>query len=67
MRGVSRTSGRLHADPDIKSVYEAFPQKLLEEILKLCYRPAGIEFRSGLLIGLSKIPTETGRVHPGSG
>ena len=45
----------MHPDPDLQSVYESFPQKLLEMILKLGYRPASIEFRSELLLGLSKV------------
>lgn len=43
----------LHPDPDLPSVYEAFPQKLLENLLKLGYRPQSVEFRSELLLGLS--------------
>lgn len=38
----------------MSAMYESFPQKLLEEILKLGYRPAKIEFRSDLLFELAK-------------
>jgi hypothetical protein len=40
--------------PDLHSLYESFPQKLLEEISKLGYRPERIEFRSDLLFQLSE-------------
>jgi hypothetical protein len=44
----------LHPDPDLQSIYESVPQKLLEEILKLGYRPGVLEFRSELFLGISK-------------
>jgi hypothetical protein len=42
----------LTPDPDLHSMYESVPQKLLEEIGKLGYRPERIEIRSELLFGL---------------
>ena len=44
----------IHADPDIRSVYESVPQKLLDLIKKLGRRPAVIEFRSDLLYSLAE-------------
>ena len=38
--------------PDLDSMYETLPQKLLEEITKLEARPERIELRSDLLLGL---------------
>ncbi len=40
--------------PDLHSLYESFPQKLLEKISKLGYRPEKIEFRSDLLFQLAE-------------
>jgi hypothetical protein len=42
----------LSPDPDLKTMRESVPQKLLEEIAKLEYRPEAIEIRSDLLYGL---------------
>ncbi|GEM_PF-304389 len=53
--GMIAGTDLLHPDPDLQSVYESFPEKLLGEILKLGYRPNSIEFRSELLLGLSKV------------
>jgi hypothetical protein len=39
--------------PDLHSMYETFPQKLLDEILKLGFRPASVELRSELLFDLA--------------
>ena len=44
----------LQPDPDLPALYESFTQKLLEEIIKLGYRPVKMEFRSDLLFGLAK-------------
>lgn len=44
----------LGPDPDIKSMYESVPQKVLDSIIKLGYRPGKTEFRSELLYGLTK-------------
>ena len=44
----------LTPDPDLNSMYESVPQKLLEEIAKLRFRPEQIELRSDLLFGLVK-------------
>ena len=52
--GTIAGTNLLRPDPDLQSVYESFPQKLLEEILKLGYRPQAVEFRSEFLIGLAK-------------
>jgi hypothetical protein len=40
--------------PDIPAMYESFPQKLLQEILKLKYRPGSLEIRSRRLFDLSE-------------
>ena len=42
----------LTPQPDLHSMYESVPQRLLEEIGKLGYRPEKIEIRSNLLFGL---------------
>ena len=44
----------LHPDPDLASVYEAVPEKILGEILKLGNRPDRVEFRSEMLFDLTK-------------
>lgn len=44
----------LEPDPDLPSLYESFTQKLLDEILKLGYKPLKMEFRSDLLFGMAK-------------
>ncbi len=44
----------LTPEPDLSSLYESVPQKLLEEILKLGYRPEKIEIRSDLLYELTQ-------------
>ncbi len=55
---VDKESGMIHGmnmltpEPDLSSLYESVPQKLLEEISKLGYRPEKIELRSDLLFGL---------------
>lgn len=47
--------------PDLDSAYGKFPQKLLEEILKLGFRPERLEFRSKLLFNLvSKVLKQAG-------
>ncbi len=43
----------LSPDPDLPSLYESAPQKLLELIIKLGHRPEKIEFRSDLLHNLA--------------
>lgn len=44
----------LHPDPDLPSMYESVPQKMLEAILKLGYRPEQTEFRTSLFFDLTK-------------
>lgn len=44
----------LTPDPDIHSMYETVPQKLLEEITRLKYRPERIELRTELLYNLTE-------------
>ena len=43
----------LSPNPDLPSLYESAPQKLLEQIIKLGYRPEKIEFRSDLVYNLA--------------
>ena len=42
----------LSPEPDLHSMYESVPQKLLEEITKKGFRPKKIEIRSEQLFGL---------------
>ena len=42
----------LAPEPDLHTMYESIPQKLLEEIVKLGFRPEKIEIRSELLFTL---------------
>ncbi|MCP4313178.1 MAG: hypothetical protein GY790_18110 [Bacteroidetes bacterium] len=48
--GMILSSSILSPVPDLKSMYESVPQKVVEEILKLGHRPALIEIRSDLLL-----------------
>jgi len=52
--GMISGSNLLSPLPDLPSMYETFPQKLLEAILKLGFRPARLEFRSELLFDLAE-------------
>lgn len=40
--------------PDLDALYESVPQKLMEELIKLGYRPEQIELRGDLLWGLTE-------------
>ena len=57
---VDKETGMIHGitmltpEPDLSSLYESIPQKLLKEISKLGYRPEKIELRSDLLYGLAE-------------
>ncbi len=46
------SSSVLSPQPDLRSLYESVPQKVLEELLKSGHRPSKIEIRSDLLFGL---------------
>jgi len=49
------TSTTVHAPlPDLHSLYESIPQKVLDELLKLGHKPSEIQIRSLLLLGLLK-------------
>jgi hypothetical protein len=44
----------LSPEPDLHSMYESIPSKLVEELLKTGHRPSKIEIRSSLLYELLK-------------
>jgi len=46
------SSSILPPHPDLTSLYESVPQKVLEELIKTGHRPAKIEIRSNLLLSL---------------
>ncbi len=50
--GMVSGMAMLDPKPDLDSMYESLPQKLLEEIRKMEARPERIELRSDLLFGL---------------
>jgi len=51
--GIINGMTLLSPEPDLFSLYESVPQKLLEEISRLGYRPEKIKIRSELLYGLT--------------
>ena len=51
-RGVVPGMQTLTPVPDLHAMYESVPQKVLEELEKLIYRPTRIEIRSELLYDL---------------
>jgi len=51
-RGVVPAMQTLSPEPNLHAMYESVPQKVLEELAKLKYRPTRIEIRSELLYSL---------------
>lgn len=51
-RGVVPAMQTLFPEPDLHAMYESVPQKVLEELQKLGYRPEKMEVRSDLLYAL---------------
>ena len=52
------SSSVLSPKPDLSSLYESVPQKVIEELLKPGHRPSKIEIRSDLLLSLLEEPLE---------
>ena len=49
LNGMVISTSILSPQPDLRSMYESIPQKVLEELLKSGHRPSKIEVRSDLL------------------
>ena len=47
--GIVSGKAMLTPQPDLHTMYESIPQKLLEEIINLGFRPKKLEIRSELL------------------
>ena len=50
--GLIRSTSILTPEPDLHTMYESVPQRVLEELIKSGRRPSNIEIRSELLFGL---------------
>ena len=48
----------LPPEPDLHSLYESLPQRVVDELLKLGHLPAEIRVRSGLLLDLLQVMLE---------
>lgn len=52
LSGMIISTAMLTPKPDLRSMYESIPQKVLEELLKYGHRPSVIEIRTDLLFDL---------------
>jgi hypothetical protein len=52
LNGLVVSMSVLSPQPDLESLYESVPQRVLEELIKSGHRPSRIEIRSDLLFDL---------------